>query len=120
MSSPATVLPPSPEGPGSVPERRTSPLDSLSGLPAGTSTPGIFAYTPSREARARDFSVVAVDQRGIGLSHRPADGYDTATLANECGRSPNHLRSAREDQLRPGGRRGLYLFHRGTADARQG
>src|SRR5215475_13315209 len=28
---------------------------------------------------ARDFSVVAVDQRGIGLSGKPQDGYDTAT-----------------------------------------
>ena len=32
---------------------------------------------------ARDFSVVAVDQRGIGLSDKPPDGYDTATLAND-------------------------------------
>src|SRR6516164_10430411 len=32
-------------------------------------------------ALARDFSVVAVDQRGIGLSDKPQDGYDTATLA---------------------------------------
>jgi pimeloyl-ACP methyl ester carboxylesterase len=32
---------------------------------------------------ARDFSVVAVDQRGIGLSDKPPDGYDTATLASD-------------------------------------
>jgi pimeloyl-ACP methyl ester carboxylesterase len=32
---------------------------------------------------ARDFSVVAVDQRGIGLSDKPPGGYDTATLAND-------------------------------------
>jgi pimeloyl-ACP methyl ester carboxylesterase len=32
---------------------------------------------------ARDFSVVAVDQRGIGLSDKPQGGYDTATLAND-------------------------------------
>jgi len=32
---------------------------------------------------ARDFFVVAVDQRGIGLSDKPRDGYDTATLAND-------------------------------------
>ena len=31
-------------------------------------------------ALARDFSVVAVDQRGIGLSDIPHDGYDTGTL----------------------------------------
>ena len=34
-------------------------------------------------ALARDFSVVAVDQRGIGLSDKPQGGYDTATLAND-------------------------------------
>jgi pimeloyl-ACP methyl ester carboxylesterase len=28
---------------------------------------------------ARDFQVVAVDQRGIGLSDKPEDGYDTGT-----------------------------------------
>jgi pimeloyl-ACP methyl ester carboxylesterase len=32
---------------------------------------------------ARDFTVVAVDQRGIGLSGKPADGYDTGTLASD-------------------------------------
>jgi pimeloyl-ACP methyl ester carboxylesterase len=34
-------------------------------------------------ALARDFSVVAVDQRGIGLSDKPQDGYDTAALASD-------------------------------------
>jgi pimeloyl-ACP methyl ester carboxylesterase len=34
-------------------------------------------------ALARDFSVVAVDQRGIGLSGKPEKGYDTGTLAND-------------------------------------
>jgi len=32
---------------------------------------------------ARDFSVVAADQRGIGLSDKPSGGYDTATLASD-------------------------------------
>jgi pimeloyl-ACP methyl ester carboxylesterase len=32
---------------------------------------------------ARGFSVVAVDQRGIGLSDKPEGGYDTATLASD-------------------------------------
>src|SRR6185437_10521584 len=32
---------------------------------------------------ARDFSVVAVDQRGIGLSDKPKDGYDTGTAARD-------------------------------------
>src|ERR1700758_4778796 len=34
-------------------------------------------------ALARDFEVVAVDQRGIGLSDKPENGYDTGTLAND-------------------------------------
>jgi pimeloyl-ACP methyl ester carboxylesterase len=32
---------------------------------------------------ARDFSVIAVDQRGIGLSDKPEESYDTGTLAND-------------------------------------
>jgi pimeloyl-ACP methyl ester carboxylesterase len=32
---------------------------------------------------AREFTVTAVDQRGIGLSDKPEDGYDTATLADD-------------------------------------
>jgi pimeloyl-ACP methyl ester carboxylesterase len=34
-------------------------------------------------ALARDFTVIAVDQRGIGLTGKPRDGYDTATLAGD-------------------------------------
>jgi pimeloyl-ACP methyl ester carboxylesterase len=34
-------------------------------------------------ALARDFQVIAVDQRGIGLSDKPEEGYDTGTLAND-------------------------------------
>ena len=34
-------------------------------------------------ALARDFEVVAVDQRGIGLSEKPEDGYDAGTLADD-------------------------------------
>jgi hypothetical protein len=34
-------------------------------------------------ALARDFTVVAVDQRGIGLSDKPKDGYDSATQASD-------------------------------------
>jgi pimeloyl-ACP methyl ester carboxylesterase len=34
-------------------------------------------------ALAREFEVIAVDQRGIGLSDKPEDGYDTGTLAND-------------------------------------
>jgi pimeloyl-ACP methyl ester carboxylesterase len=32
---------------------------------------------------AREFQVIAVDQRGIGLSDQPDDGYDTGTMAND-------------------------------------
>jgi pimeloyl-ACP methyl ester carboxylesterase len=32
-------------------------------------------------ALARDFTVIAPDQRGTGLSGKPPDGYDTGTLA---------------------------------------
>ena len=32
-------------------------------------------------ALARDFQVVAVEQRGIGLSSKPQGGYDTGTQA---------------------------------------
>ena len=34
-------------------------------------------------ALARDFEVIAVDQRGIGLSDKPEEGYDTGTLATD-------------------------------------
>src|SRR3984957_3190632 len=34
-------------------------------------------------ALARDFEVIAVDQRGIGLSGKPEEGYDSGTLAND-------------------------------------
>src|SRR5829696_5985924 len=34
-------------------------------------------------ALARDFEVVAVEQRGMGLTNKPEDGYDSATLASD-------------------------------------
>ena len=34
-------------------------------------------------ALAQHFEVIAVDQRGIGLSDKPENGYDTRTLAND-------------------------------------
>jgi pimeloyl-ACP methyl ester carboxylesterase len=40
-----------------------------------------YAWRLMMPALARDFRVIAVDQRGIGLSDKPADGYDTGTLA---------------------------------------
>src|SRR5215472_13578383 len=42
-----------------------------------------YAWRMLMPALARDFSVVAVDQRGIGLSGKPQGGYDTGTLAND-------------------------------------
>jgi pimeloyl-ACP methyl ester carboxylesterase len=42
-----------------------------------------YAWRMLMPALARDFFVVAVDQRGIGLSDKPRDGYDTATLARD-------------------------------------
>ena len=41
-----------------------------------------YAWRMLMPTLAWDFSVIAVDQRGIGLSDKPQDGYDTATLAN--------------------------------------
>src|SRR5262245_5740144 len=32
---------------------------------------------------ARDFRVAAIDQRGHGLTDKPADGYDFATIAGD-------------------------------------
>jgi pimeloyl-ACP methyl ester carboxylesterase len=32
---------------------------------------------------ARDFTIIAVDQRGIGLSDKPQNGYDSGTQAND-------------------------------------
>jgi len=42
-----------------------------------------YAWRHVMPTLARDFEVIAVDQRGIGLSDKPAGGYDTATLAND-------------------------------------
>jgi len=42
-----------------------------------------YQYRMVMPALAGDFQVVAVDQRGVGLSDKPPDGYDTATLAND-------------------------------------
>ena len=42
-----------------------------------------YAWRLVMPALARDFFVVAPDQRGTGLSGKPADGYDTGTLAGD-------------------------------------
>jgi len=42
-----------------------------------------YAWRMLMPALARDFQVIAVDQRGIGLSDKPPDGYDTGTQASD-------------------------------------
>jgi pimeloyl-ACP methyl ester carboxylesterase len=42
-----------------------------------------YAWRLLMPALARDFEVIAVDQRGIGLSDKPQDGYDAGTLAGD-------------------------------------
>ncbi len=42
-----------------------------------------YAWRLLMPALARDFEVIAVDQRGMGLSDKPQDGYDTGTLADD-------------------------------------
>jgi pimeloyl-ACP methyl ester carboxylesterase len=42
-----------------------------------------YAWRFLMPALARDFTVIAPDQRGIGLSDKPTDGYDTGTLAGD-------------------------------------
>jgi len=42
-----------------------------------------YAWRLVMSVLARDFTVVAADQRGCGLSGRPEGGYDTGTLASD-------------------------------------
>ena len=42
-----------------------------------------YAWRMLMPALARDFEVIAVDQRGMGLSDKPEDGYDPGTQAND-------------------------------------
>ena len=42
-----------------------------------------YQYRLLMPALARDFQVIAVDQRGMGLSDKPRSGYDSATIAND-------------------------------------
>lgn len=42
-----------------------------------------YAWRLLMPALAQDFQVVAVDPRGVGLSDKPLDGYDTGTLARD-------------------------------------
>jgi pimeloyl-ACP methyl ester carboxylesterase len=42
-----------------------------------------YAWRMVMPTLARDFQVIAVGQRGIGLTDKPQDGYDTGTLAGD-------------------------------------
>jgi len=42
-----------------------------------------YAWRLLMPALAQDFRVIAVDPRGVGLSDKPLDGYDTGTLARD-------------------------------------
>ena len=42
-----------------------------------------YAWRLIMPALARDYTVVAADARGVGLSDKPAEGYDLATLAGD-------------------------------------
>ena len=106
MSSSSAPLP-TPEGPGSVSGAPNLPagfadtftsryIDSgalrLHAVIGGEGPPLLlvhgwpetwYAWRLLMPALARDFEVIAVDQRGIGLSDKPQDGYDTGTLAGD-------------------------------------
>ncbi len=106
MSSSSTGLP-TPEGPGSVSGAPNLPagftdtftsryIDTgevrLHAVIGGEGPPLLlihgwpgswYYWRLVMPALARDFEVIAVDQRGIGLSDKPEEGYDTGTLAND-------------------------------------
>jgi pimeloyl-ACP methyl ester carboxylesterase len=106
MTSSSTGLP-APEGPGSVsgapnlPEGFTGTFTSryvdtgdvrLHAVTGGDGPPLLlihgwpgswYYWRLVMPTLARDFEVIAVDQRGIGLSDKPEGGYDTGTLAND-------------------------------------
>ncbi|MGW1887215.1 alpha/beta fold hydrolase [Streptomyces sp. NPDC001970] len=42
-----------------------------------------YAWRLLMPTLAKDFTVIAVDQRGIGLTDKPEGGYDTRTIAND-------------------------------------
>ena len=54
-----------------------------------------YAWRMIMPTLAEDFEVIAVDQRGIGLSDKPEDGYDTGTLANDLVALMDELRHQR-------------------------
>ena len=42
-----------------------------------------YAWRHLMPELAKHYTVIAVDQRGMGLTEKPADGYDAGTLAND-------------------------------------
>jgi pimeloyl-ACP methyl ester carboxylesterase len=106
MSSSFTGLP-TPEGPGSVSGTPNLPagftdtfasryIDTdevrLHAVIGGEGPPLLlvhgwpetwYAWRLLMPSLARDFEVVAVDQRGMGLTDKPQGGYDTGTLAGD-------------------------------------
>jgi pimeloyl-ACP methyl ester carboxylesterase len=42
-----------------------------------------YAWRHLMPELAKDYTVIAVDQRGMGLTEKPADGYDAGTLASD-------------------------------------
>ena len=106
MSS-SSAGPPTPEGPGSVSAAPNLPagftdtftsryVDTgelrLHAVTGGSGPPLLLVHGWPENwyywrlvmpALARDFSVVAVDQRGIGLSDKPKDGYDVGTQGGD-------------------------------------
>ena len=105
--SPQLTATPTPEGPGSVSgapglpngfrETFTSRYVTANGVRlhavVGGKGPAVllihgwpgswYYWRLVMPALARHFEVIAVDQRGIGLSDKPEQGYDTGTLAND-------------------------------------
>src|ERR671922_2841809 len=43
----------------------------------------LYAWRLVMPALARDFEVIAPDQRGIGLTDKPPNGYDPGTIAGD-------------------------------------
>jgi pimeloyl-ACP methyl ester carboxylesterase len=107
MSSSSSVRPPTPQGPGSVSGAPGLP-DGFAGtftsryvdtgelrqhvVTGGHGPPLLlvhgwpqtwYAWRLVMPALALSFCVVVPDQRGRGLSGKPAGGYDTATLAGD-------------------------------------
>jgi pimeloyl-ACP methyl ester carboxylesterase len=106
MSSPSGTLP-TPQGPGSVsgaPNLAAGFTDTFTSryidagdirqhaVIGGDGPPLLlvhgwpenwYAWRLLMPALARDFEVIAVDQRGMGLTEKPRDGYDAGTLAGD-------------------------------------